>query len=338
MACFEALQHGIPENVVYLQVELAGPITYEYNSWAGTSMRVLGRVDAKISEDLVVEKGLFHGIVRTRGMASMTMWFKDGLLHRDQETGLPAVDGPYGRREFRLHGKLHRDNDLPAVEGNETRTKGYGEWWQDGLRHREGDLPAFVKWHAQMWWRRGVLHRDGDLPAVIDGKKMEWWKDGVRHRDGDMPAIIDVHLDGVGVTKEWWSHGQRHRDGDRPAFTKTAGTFDVKEWWCHGKRHRDGDLPAFIQLGKWKMQEWYKNGETHRDGDLPARIWSTPDEAVQEWWWHGRRHRDYGPAKIIENVRQEWWKHGQLHRDRWPAVVWKSGRGEFWIHGVRDYG
>ncbi len=49
----------------------------------------------------------------------------------------------------------------------------------------------------------GQLHRDGDLPAKIkyhqDGTKKSkgWWKNGEQHRDGDLPANIAYYKDGT---------------------------------------------------------------------------------------------------------------------------------------------
>lgn len=61
------------------------------------------------------------------------------------------------------NGKLHRDNDLPAV----IRKDGTREWWVNGERHRENDLPAYIDFIGnKSWYKNGLLHRDGDFPAV----------------------------------------------------------------------------------------------------------------------------------------------------------------------------
>ena len=56
------------------------------------------------------------------------------------------------RTEYRLLGKLHRDNDKPAVICT------------DG---------------SQFWYQNGNLYRDNDLPTIIyaDGKQV-WYKNG----------------------------------------------------------------------------------------------------------------------------------------------------------------
>jgi len=68
---------------------------------------------------------------------------------------------------------------------------GVRAWYKDGKLHRDDDLPALIYADGrQYWYKDGKLHRDG-LPAVIyAGGHQEWWKDGNPHRDGDFPAVI----------------------------------------------------------------------------------------------------------------------------------------------------
>ncbi len=98
-------------------------------------------------------------------------------------------------------GKLHRDDDLPAVE------------WSDGTK---------------CWYQNGKLHRDGDQPAIegASGRK-EWYQNGKCHRDGDRPAIECP--DG---SKYWYQKNKRSRDDGLPAAERADGT---KEWWFNGK-------------------------------------------------------------------------------------------------------
>lgn len=59
--------------------------------------------------------------------------------------------------------KLHRENDLPAIIGE----NGSQEWYKNGKRHRD-NLPAVIYPDVmQFWCRNGNLHREKDLPAVI---------------------------------------------------------------------------------------------------------------------------------------------------------------------------
>ncbi len=60
---------------------------------------------------------------------------------------------------------------------------GSKEYWKDGKRHRDGDLPA-LEWASgsKEYWKDGKRHRDGDLPALewASGYK-EYWKDGIKY-------------------------------------------------------------------------------------------------------------------------------------------------------------
>ena len=53
-------------------------------------------------------------------------------------------------------------------------------WYNLGRIHRDNDKPAVIyRDQARLWFKNGKLHRDNDLPAVIknNGTK-EWYKNG----------------------------------------------------------------------------------------------------------------------------------------------------------------
>lgn len=104
--------------------------------------------------------------------------------------------------EYYKHGKLHRENDLPAVE----YVNGDKFWYKDGKLHREGGMPAVILSNGTSYYKDGKRHRDNDLPAVedISGFKA-WYKDGRLHREGGKPAVI--HSNG---NKEYWINGKKH--------------------------------------------------------------------------------------------------------------------------------
>lgn len=118
-------------------------------------------------------------------------------------------------------GKLHRDDDLPAV----VYSNGTSEWYKNGLLHRDGDLPAII-WASgtKEWYKNGLLHRDCDFPAIIYscGARM-WYKNGLLHREDNKPAVI-------------WSE-------------------DLQEWFVNNKRHRNNG-PAYIDK---HSVFWYNN-------------------------------------------------------------------------------
>jgi hypothetical protein len=55
-------------------------------------------------------------------------------------------------------------------------------WYKEGKLHRDNDQPAIVyKCDTRCWCKDGVFHRDNDKPAVIhsNGDK-RWYKYGTR--------------------------------------------------------------------------------------------------------------------------------------------------------------
>lgn len=82
----------------------------------------------------------------------------------------------------------------------------------------------------------GLLHRDGDLPAVIntDGSQ-HWFRNGRRHRDNDQPAAIYTSESFYNGSQYWYINGELHRDNNQPAVIYGDGS---KEWYVDGKRVR----------------------------------------------------------------------------------------------------
>jgi hypothetical protein len=225
-------------------------------------------------------------------------WYQNGKLHRDDDQ--PAVIYANGRCDWYQDGKLHRDGDKPA----KICADGTLFWCQHGEAHRDNDQPAII--HIDGWkeWRqRGYLHRDNDQPALtyVDGR-CEWYQNGKLHRDNDLPAVI--YADG---SQFWYQHGERHRDNDRPAVIRAYGS---RKWYQCGKYHRDNDQPAVFRPDG--TQIWIQYNEIHRDNDRPAIIRS---DGSQCWYQHGERHRDNDqPAVICASGSQFWYQHGKFVR------------------------
>lgn len=54
----------------------------------------------------------------------------------------------------------------------------YQSWWENGVRHRNGDKPAIIGDGYLAWWVHGEQHRSNHLPAVIhDNGILEYWED-----------------------------------------------------------------------------------------------------------------------------------------------------------------
>jgi len=144
-----------------------------------------------------------------------------------------------------------RNIRLKLLETYDIDCHGNQYWYQNGKIHRDNDLPAIIYYDGtQEWFQNGELNRDNDLPALIYsyGTKV-WYKNGQRHRDNDMPAVI--HYDG---TQIWYNNGEYHRDNDLPAIIKANGN---KEWYKNGKYHRDNNGSPVIIHANGNV--WYKN-------------------------------------------------------------------------------
>lgn len=122
---------------------------------------------------------------------------------------------------------------------------GWCEWYQDGLLHREEDLPAKIEFDGSLrWFRQGKLHRlEG--PAIITPKgRHYWYQDGNPYREDDLPTIT------VPPSAKYWTNkkGEHHRLTG-PAIIDNDGTEEYcldgiifknrKAWSLELKRRED---------------------------------------------------------------------------------------------------
>ena len=83
------------------------------------------------------------------------------------------------------------------------------EWQKNGKLHRDDDNPAIIYANGTLvWWKNGERHRDDDKPArVYASGLLEWFKNGERHRTTG-PAVIlpknsqEYWINNVEITKE----------------------------------------------------------------------------------------------------------------------------------------
>lgn len=102
-------------------------------------------------------------------------WFVHGCIHRGSDK--PAVvnacneDDDLSKEEWWTMGKLHRLAGGPAV----VEFDGTCRWYDWGVLHRDNDLPA-IDGPTKEWWVRGRRHR-ADGPAVITADQRFVWFD-----------------------------------------------------------------------------------------------------------------------------------------------------------------
>ena len=102
------------------------------------------------------------------------------------------------------YGKIHVSEDQLAILV--LAYKGNQYWYQNGKLHRDNDMPAVICVNgSQEWYQNGNYHRNNDMPAVITPNGSQfWYQNGKLHRDNDMPAVIRVY-----GSQEWYQNGER---------------------------------------------------------------------------------------------------------------------------------
>lgn len=130
----------------------------------------------------------------------------------------------------------------------------------------------------------GILHRDGDLPAFIklpnkhsSEELIQYFIDGKLHRIGG-PARISKHSDRKITEEEWHENGALHRIGE-PARIYDCESYKTIAYYERGKRNRV-DGPAVITEYKssyWGgaslQHEYYQHDLLHRlDGPAIERF------------------------------------------------------------------
>ena len=251
---------------------------------------------------------------------------KQGRLHRENDLPAVIVDKKNKKYEkWYKHGFLHRENDKPAVIYGIGTKQGIKEWWYEGKKHRENDKPAVIYPYEKQWWYEGKLHRENDKPAVIltykgKVKKEEWWYKGIRHRENYEPAIIETDIYGVIFKKEYFYKGKKQENGDM--------FFDIFK----KLKKEYPNVPYKIEMYHYDeitgIETLDKNGEYyHSYNDAPSHIsyysgGSSGRELVFRWHKHGRLHRENDlPAVISERGNKEWWQDGELFREGDKPVI-----------------
>lgn len=157
-------------------------------------------------------------------------WWLNGERHR--------LNGPWSStsNEYRVNGKLHREDGLPAVD-----TPALTEYALNGLHYR-ADGPAYILRRSgvacEMWYTGtpGVLFRQGG-PAMIadhgDGCTTWSWREkpGEYFREDGGPTV-ELYKDGVLVEQRWWTDAGMRSRVSGPAVIRNDGS---REWWLNGQ-------------------------------------------------------------------------------------------------------
>jgi len=175
-------------------------------------------------------------------------WINKHLL--DYKRGIQIVEyDDYRGKVWYKYGKVHRDDDLHAVE----LPNGTKKWFIYGKLHRVNGPAIIGSNEHYIWYKYGKVHRDNGPARETKGSN-QWWINGLRHRDDNKPAI-------------------EYKNVIRLLFHSDVG-HDLKKYNIDS-----------IRLGKGS-EEYYVNGLRHRD-DGPAVVWLSSPYSVREWWTHG---------------------------------------------------
>jgi len=258
---------------------------------------------------------------------------------------LPAMITGWKTELWYKHGKLHRDNDLPAIVWADGRKYYYKDnvkytptitipdyilnkfgnkclYDENGQYHSYNDLPAIIMSSGtKFWYKHGNYHRENDLPAIVwPNGTQEYYKNGVEYKPKiTIPDYVSNYLGDKCTCDE---NGLLHSYNDLPAVIMSNGT---QEWHKHGKLHRDNDLPAVVRYDGSK--HYYKDN---------VKYTPTPDCTKDQ---HGNKYTHDEMGKLhscndlpacIENEIKYWYNHGKIHRDNdLPAIVRPDGT-KFW--------
>jgi hypothetical protein len=108
-------------------------------------------------------------------------WAKEGALHSydDMPSAIRSLNSLlFNRNFFHLewskNGLRHRENDKPAIIGND----GTMAWYIDGKLHRNNDKPALIGERdgtsIKVWAINGFISRAGGKPNLIIGDNLFW--------------------------------------------------------------------------------------------------------------------------------------------------------------------
>ena len=243
-------------------------------------------------------------------------------------------------KEFYYKGFLHNDKG-PAVVSYDF----YGDiieeaWYTNGLKNRDGDLPAYIQYNSDKkikeyaFYKNGILTRDkypADVSYYTNGnfKEIRYIIDGKFHRE-DGPAVTSYTSNGFKYEEEYRINGCLHRDNG-PALINYdyGGKVLYENYYKNGKMFRENGPTsiAYDEYGNIERELYYKDDKLHRE-HAPAVVCYFKDGKVRklEYFIDGElknldsnivQETYYGFGKIYERVYEASDnKNGSLYIER----------------------
>jgi hypothetical protein len=270
------------------------------------------------------------------------------------DTDPPTREYEDGSKEWRVNGRLHRENGPAFIHHDGTK-----EWYIDWQRHRE-DGPA-IEWSdgSKEWYKNGKRHRENGPAIERNGGIKEWFINGIPHRE-DGPAF--ERADGY---KEWWINGRRLSEKEFNEYLNNKSTLSESKKIKQMKQKvmsllsetyleiddEDSDIEPVNSVNidsndkKRKIDSFIKQlqqfGITERD----INKWIDYDNSYTDIWgdgtkgWRnedGQLHSENDkPALIFKDGTKEWYYYDILHRLDGPAIEYENGDKVWVLYGKR---
>jgi hypothetical protein len=206
-----------------------------------------------------------------------------------------------------VNGQLQSLGDIPSVVFN-CDIFMYREWHKKGKLHRENDQPAIMEDYTP----EGVedehtciynWYTEGELTKQINYKEdraiFYFYRNGILHREGDNPAIIiKSYPDNTLIEQHFYKEGNLHRDNDNPAVI----TEDTCTWYINGLESRESNKPSFlVSYGNHMYMRYQKNGKYLIRYPSQVSINLSTNE-VTTYYWNGYKHVPYIEKNLLMTI------------------------------------
>ena len=208
------------DNIMYMIVEILGNITYTNSTFLTNKVKLI---------KILTKNSFILFLKNIKQMPNYEFISPNNNIYRFAD------------------GKLHSENDLPAIQETDKFGIKHNYWYDYGILHRKNGPAIELSDGTKIYYYYGMKHRSNGPALITKFGDNIWYNSGFVHRKNG-PAIQWKN-----GTNEWYFNGQRH-NSNGPAVILVNGT---RKWYNMDKLHRlDG--PAIIYSDGYK--EWYVDG------------------------------------------------------------------------------
>lgn len=203
---------------LYAEMELEGKAYILYREGCIREIRVLDPEGTNhLDKHHIVHREDGPAIIRLDTLGHITSEEYRWQSHLHREDGPARINYQVGSRPYSenylIKDVTHRDGDLPAFQSYDE--EGYplcSEYYYQGNRHRK-EGPAIIRREnvgsdgrpllsCKVYFQNGIIHREGDLPSFTmygpNGKVLEerWYCQDILQRESMKPTLIHYDSDG----------------------------------------------------------------------------------------------------------------------------------------------